>query len=217
MRTLWTSRHFSSATPPAGDVPPEEIVEDANLDSGTPSFFFLGLVVAGVLLLFWLVTPQVDLRSPIGEYAPEVDPAVDAYALVDAETGTYRVPVAGVMAKMANDSSMLAPIPPRGGFVEIDTSTPEGMGAKHFAAFGCNACHSVDGGTSTGPTLAGIFGREEALEDDSTITVDEPYLRESILEPSAKIVKGYASIPMVFVGTPTEDQVTELVAYLKSL
>ena len=43
MRTLWTSRHFSSATPPAGEPSDEVVIEDANKSTGTPSFFFLGI------------------------------------------------------------------------------------------------------------------------------------------------------------------------------
>jgi len=215
MRTLFTSRHLSAHTPPAGDAP-EDVVEDANDDSGTPSFFFLAVIVSGVLLLAWLLAPRTELRPPLSSYEPAADPAVDAYAVVDAEAGVYRVPAAVMAKKVVSDASMLAPIAPAGGFVEIDTSTPEGEGQALFAALTCNACHSLDGAPMAGPTLQGILGRAEKLTDGSEIVVDEAYLVESIQMPMAKIVEGFAPA-MVLPRTPTEEEVAQLVAYLKTL
>jgi len=59
--------------------------------------------------------------------------------------------------------------------------------------FGCNACHSLDGSQMSGPTWQGIVGREEEMADGTTVVADEAYLRESILNPDAKIVAGYDS------------------------
>ncbi|MEE2827870.1 MAG: c-type cytochrome [Myxococcota bacterium] len=215
MRTLWTSRHFSSASPPPGDET-ADLVEDANEDSGTPSFLFLGFLVAGVLLLAWLVAPRVALRLPVGEYTPAVDRAVDVYEVVDADKGIYRVPVAKTMAKVAADPALLGPIAPAGGFVEVDTSTPEGQGQALFAEITCNACHTIDGSALVGPTLQGIFGRSEKMADGSELVVDDAYLVESILEPNAKIVEGFKP-SMILPRQPTEDEVALLLAYLKTL
>jgi cytochrome c oxidase subunit II len=75
-----------------------------------------------------------------------------------------------------------------------------------LAAKGCTACHSLDGTRMVGPSLKGIFGGEEELEDGSKLTVNEDYIRESIKNPMAKIVKGY---PKVMVAMPMTDQELE--------
>jgi cytochrome c oxidase subunit II len=87
-------------------------------------------------------------------------------------------------------------------------------GQEVAQARGCLACHSVDGSPSVGPTWQGLYGRTETLADGSTAAVDEAYLKESILEPAAKVVKGYAPImPKVNLGV---DEVAALIAYIKS-
>ena len=72
--------------------------------------------------------------------------------------------------------------------------TPEERGEIWHTEFGCLACHttSADANPLAGPTWAGVYGREEALADGTTVTVDDAYIRESILNPNAKIVAGYA-------------------------
>jgi len=78
---------------------------------------------------------------------------------------------------------------------------------------GCIACHSLDGSASVGPTWKGLVGRNETLIDGSSVLVDEAYLKESIVNPSAKVVKGYA--PIMPPAQLTDDQLEALVAYLK--
>ena len=56
---------------------------------------------------------------------------------------------------------------------------------------GCVVCHTPDGRAGVGPTWQGIYGSEETLADGTTVTVDDAYIRESILDPNAKIVKGF--------------------------
>lgn len=83
---------------------------------------------------------------------------------------------------------------------------------------GCIACHSLDGSRLVGPSFKGIFGKEVDVlvnGQEQTLTVDEPYLIESITDPGAKIVKGY---PAVMPPAPLSDEeVEEVVAYIKSL
>lgn len=71
--------------------------------------------------------------------------------------------------------------------------TPEERGAFWHSAegFGCAACHTLDGTPGVGPTWQGMYGREEQMSDGTTITVDDEYLIEAILNPNAKIVSGY--------------------------
>ena len=89
-------------------------------------------------------------------------------------------------------------------------------GERLFARLGCTACHKADG-TGRGPSLVGKFGRRETLASGRTVAVDETHLRESILNPQAKITAGYPPIMPTFKGLVTEDQLLQLVAYIKSL
>jgi cytochrome c oxidase subunit 2 len=80
---------------------------------------------------------------------------------------------------------------------------------------GCVACHTTNGSKSVGPSWQGIFGKPNELESGKTITVDEAYLKRSIQEPQADIVKGF---PPVMPKIPLSDEeVGELVAYIESL
>ncbi|NHZ72745.1 MAG: cytochrome c oxidase subunit II [Aquificales bacterium] len=71
--------------------------------------------------------------------------------------------------------------------------TAEKRGEIWYTEFGCAGCHNTTGDPNgAGPTWLGIYGREEELLDGTTITVDDAYISESIMEPNAKIVAGYA-------------------------
>lgn len=89
-------------------------------------------------------------------------------------------------------------------------------GEKIFAELGCVTCHRTDI-QGRGPNLQGIFGKPVLLQDGRTVTADENYIRESILDPGAKIVNGYKPVMPTFQGLVTEEQVNALVAYVKSL
>ena len=89
-------------------------------------------------------------------------------------------------------------------------------GEAVFARLACNTCHKTDG-TGRGPSLVGQFGQTAKLASGETVVVDESYVRESILTPQAKIVSGYPPIMPTFKGLVTEDQLLQLVAYIKSL
>jgi cytochrome c oxidase subunit 2 len=71
--------------------------------------------------------------------------------------------------------------------------TPEERGAfwHSVEGFGCIGCHSIDGSTGAGPSWLGIYGREELLDDGSSVTVLEDYISESILLPNEKLVDGF--------------------------
>jgi cytochrome c oxidase subunit 2 len=90
------------------------------------------------------------------------------------------------------------------------------QGASLFKRFGCETCHRP-GGTNQGPTLAGLFGKSVKLQDGTTATADEDYIRESILDPRAKIVAGYQPIMPTFKGLVSEEGLLQLIAYIKSL
>jgi cytochrome c oxidase subunit 2 len=94
--------------------------------------------------------------------------------------------------------------------------TPEARGAAIVAANGCGACHSIDGSAGIGPTWAGLAGSEAELSDGSVVTADDAYLTESIKAPQAKIVAGFEDQQMPVYGF-TDEQIADLVAYLKTL
>ena len=65
--------------------------------------------------------------------------------------------------------------------------------------------------------MSGIYGQPVKLNDGTTVVADEAYMRESVLYPSAKIVEGYKPIMPTFKGQVTEEQLLQLIAYIKSL
>ena len=89
-------------------------------------------------------------------------------------------------------------------------------GQNIFQQLGCMTCHRSDT-QGRGPNLVGLFGKRVQLEDGRTVIADENYVRESILNPSAKIVSGFKPIMPVFQGLVSEEQLNALIAYIKSL
>jgi len=95
--------------------------------------------------------------------------------------------------------------------------TPAQRGKALVEKSGCLGCHSIDGTEKVGPSFLGIFGGKTTLSDGNTVTADEEYIRESILEPGAKVVKGYPKVMPTFQTTLSSGDVADIVAYLKTL
>jgi len=89
-------------------------------------------------------------------------------------------------------------------------------GEKLFQDLACGNCHKADG-SGRCPSLVGLYGRSVQLADGRYVNADEAYLRESILQPNAKIVAGYQPLMPTFQGQVTEEGVLELIEYIKSL
>jgi cytochrome c oxidase subunit 2 len=89
-------------------------------------------------------------------------------------------------------------------------------GAKVFTDLSCNTCH-IEAGGGRGPALKGTYGKQVLLSGGQTATVDDAYIRESILNPQAKIMSGFLPIMPTFQGLVTEEQLLQLIAYVKSL
>ncbi|HMP75978.1 MAG TPA: cytochrome c oxidase subunit II [Kiritimatiellia bacterium] len=94
--------------------------------------------------------------------------------------------------------------------------TPVQAGERLFTQLGCQTCHNAGSG-QLGPDLANIMGHSVKLADGTEALVDDEYLRESILNPNAKVVAGFQPVMPVFKGLVTEDQLLQLIAYIKSL
>lgn len=98
----------------------------------------------------------------------------------------------------------------------IPDESPADSGAKLFQQYGCITCHGVQA-----PSLAGIFGSEQDVTlrngRSQRVKVDEAYLRESIMDSGAKVVAGYQPIMPSFRAQLSEEQLIQLIAYIKSL
>lgn len=95
------------------------------------------------------------------------------------------------------------------------SGTGTASGQELSISKGCVACHSIDGTTIIGPTWKGLYGSQESLEDGSSVIVDDAYIKESILNPTIKITKGYQ--PLMPVLPVTDEEITALTDYIKSL
>lgn len=124
-----------------------------------------------------------------------------------AEAAAVEAAVAPVAEAVAD-----APMPP----VEI---TPERLarGEEIYKGMACIGCHSTDGTIRTGPSLAELYGRTETLSDGTTVQVDETYLRESLLAPNAKVVKGFVATMPSYRGMLSEEDVRAVVAWIKQM
>lgn len=90
-------------------------------------------------------------------------------------------------------------------------------GEANAESIGCRNCHSTDGSEGGGPTWLGVFGSTVPLADGSTVEADVDYIRESILDPQAKIVEGFGPIMPDLSDQLTDEQVESLVTFIMSL
>ncbi len=100
---------------------------------------------------------------------------------------------------------------------------PEGkmpweIGQYLYVAKGCVACHTTDGTSGTGPTWTKVWGQKHLFADGSSVDqVDENYIRESILDPAAKVVAGFPNQMTSYQGQVTEEDINNMIAYMKHL
>jgi cytochrome c oxidase subunit II len=102
----------------------------------------------------------------------------------------------------------------------LDTSTSGNSlaqnGERLFASLSCNACHNTRP-DARGPSLAGVYDSKLTLSSGQTITADDAYLREAILNPSQHITQGYSPIMPTYQGQVSEEGVIDLVEYIRNL
>ena len=95
---------------------------------------------------------------------------------------------------------------------------PVARGQKVYEAYGCQACHTLDGTEGVGPTFLGAYGRTVVLEDGTTVLADETYMFESIVDPNKQIVEGFApAMPQNFADQLSDEQISDLIEFIKSL
>jgi cytochrome c oxidase subunit 2 len=90
------------------------------------------------------------------------------------------------------------------------------LGEQLYSQQGCQSCHSLDGSRKVGPTFQGLYGMtNHKMTDGSSVTVDENYLRESILKPEERIVEGYQNVMPGSYSSLSERELSGLIAFIK--
>ncbi len=148
----------------------------------------LGVLIAGLAFMKYLM----NARYRFADWLPAMG-------------GSFALCIAVIYALLALPNAMQA-----------SPGDAVSEGRKLFVAKGCAACH-MEGPSALGPSLAGIYGKSQPLADGTSVVVDEAYLIESIRDPHMKVVKGFAPVMPSYAGTLSEAQITQLVAYIRSL
>jgi cytochrome c oxidase subunit 2 len=99
----------------------------------------------------------------------------------------------------------------------LDRMSPAEGGALLVNQRGCPQCHSVDGAANVGPTFLDLFGSSRQFTDGTTGVADEEYIRQSILEPQAKVVAGFEPVMPTFQGRLKDREVMAVIEYIKTL
>ncbi|MFN8159969.1 MAG: cytochrome c [Solirubrobacterales bacterium] len=100
--------------------------------------------------------------------------------------------------------------------VKVDPALVK-QGEAAASSQGCTACHSTDGSTSVGPTWSQIYGTTVALDDGTTVKVDDTYLKTAMLDPSAQVHSGFGPLMPSYEGKLSKQDVAALIEYIKSL
>tara|TARA_A100001015_G_scaffold85854_1_gene95410 strand:+ start:1299 stop:2258 length:960 start_codon:yes stop_codon:yes gene_type:complete len=101
---------------------------------------------------------------------------------------------------------------------DFDDSLPLNViGQQLYSKKGCNACHSIDGSDMVGPSWKGIYGATRVFTDGTSAIADEAYLKESILYPQRKIVKGYQPVMPSYQGLLEDIEIDAIIEYIKEL
>jgi cytochrome c oxidase subunit II len=93
---------------------------------------------------------------------------------------------------------------------------PVAAGERLFTDLNCITCHKAED-TGRGPVLVGLYGRTQKLASGESITVDDSYIRESIMTPSARVVAGYQPVMPTYQGQVSEENILALIAYIQSI
>ena len=96
--------------------------------------------------------------------------------------------------------------------------TPEARGEQLYQTQGCIGCHSLDGTIVVGPSCLNLYGRQEQLDDGTSVIADEDYIRHSILYPGDQIVKGFQNLmPANYGEILSENDIEDLIAFIKTI
>jgi len=101
--------------------------------------------------------------------------------------------------------------------VDADSKSGPERGKDLFDRQGCATCHTIDGTPKIGPTWKCLFGKMEMMSDGKPYKVDENYIRESIMDPTAKVVQGFAPAMPPYKGKLSDKDIDGLIEYIKTL
>lgn len=141
------------------------------------------------------------------------------------KTGEYPIFCAEYCGTSHSDMLSRVVVHPPGGYEawlqeqqdKLLSMPPEELGKLLYEKQGCSTCHTVDGTPKIGPTWKGLFGKQSSFTDGSSVTVDENYIRESIVDPNAKIVQGFVPSMPTYQGKLKDAEIDGIIAYIKSL
>ena len=169
-----------------------------------PQFRVKTDVVPGMVSYFWLTPTRAGrFEALCSQFCGVGHFNMRGHVVVEEEGG---------FQAWLNAKPTFAQLSAGGGDTVADTLSNQGKQLAQTQA--CVACHSLDGSASVGPTWKGLYGKSETLADGRSVVADEDYLKESILDPLAKVVKGYP--PVMPKASLSEQQVAALVAYIKA-
>jgi cytochrome c oxidase subunit 2 len=114
-------------------------------------------------------------------------------------------PPGGFESWLATEANILAKLP------------PAEAGERLYRMRGCAQCHSVDGKAGIGPTFLGLVDQPVPLTTGGSVPADENYIRESIVDPQAKIVAGFQPVMPTFKGRLKDQEITAIIEYLKTV
>ena len=101
--------------------------------------------------------------------------------------------------------------------ISHNLTSSEKQGLEIFLRMSCNACHSIDGSLRLGPTIKNQYGTKIRHTDGSIFVINDIYIRESIIDPLKYIVEGYTPIMPSYKPILKEEEIQNLIAYIKSL
>ncbi len=105
----------------------------------------------------------------------------------------------------------------KGACEKADSMVGPERGKKLYTQQGCETCHSIDGTPKIGPSWKGLFGKMETMADGAPYKIDENYLRESIMDPTAKVVKSFAPSMPTYKGKLSDKDIDGLIEFIKTL
>ena len=141
------------------------------------------------------------------------------------KAGDYPIFCAEYCGTSHSDMITRVVVHPKGGYEKwlastiaaADSLTGKDRGAMLYEKQGCSTCHSIDGSAKVGPSWKGIFGKMESMTAGEPMKIDENYIRESIMDPQAHIVMGFAPAMPTYQGKLSDKDIDGLIEYIKSL
>lgn len=180
-------------------------------DFYVPQFRARMNIVPGMVTTFWF-TPTKAGRYEIlcAQLCGVGHPNMRGYVVVE-DDATFQA-----WLKEQPTFAMTKAPPASGGTqaATLPADTLQDKGKALAQAKGCVACHSIDGSPGVGPTWKGLAGKTRTMTDGSTVQADESYLKKSIRDPQAQVVKGFP--PIMPKTEMTDDELAALVTYIQS-